>query len=108
MPACELTKKISNILVLYQILLIFAQKYIDMKKVIFSVLILCGCSSQYPPSQSVIEHVCKEVASDTLKLEEIAHWDSLNTEGEYLLIRGAERNLDTIVNHMHLIFTTEQ
>ena len=31
MPACELTKKISNILVLYQILLIFAQKYIEMK-----------------------------------------------------------------------------
>lgn len=31
MPTCELTKKISNILVLYQILLIFAQKYTEMK-----------------------------------------------------------------------------
>lgn len=79
-----------------------------MKKIVLSVMILCGCSFQKPHTQTVIEQACKEVSSDTLKPEEIMYWDSLNAEGEYLFIRGAERNLDTIVNHTHLIFTTEQ
>lgn len=77
--------------------------------VILTVLIMVGCISTPPKHQSVIERMCHEFASDTLTPEEAAHWDSMNTtQGGYLLIRGAERNLDTIVNHVHLIFTTEK
>ena len=74
---------------------------------------LVGCQrhsvhvQQEVKQQSVIEDVCKDFSQDVLTSEEITHWDSMNAEGGYLLIRGAERNLDTTVNHLHLIFTTE-
>jgi hypothetical protein len=57
--------------------------------------------------KSVIESMCDEFAYDELTPEEIARWDSMNANGGYLLIRGAERHLDTIVNHIHLIFIPE-
>jgi hypothetical protein len=84
-----------------------------MKKFIYlSIVILTGCSASTKQNNtetsSVIERVCNDAASDSLSLEEIAKWDSLNSKGEYLLVRGAERNLDTVVNHLHLIFTTEK
>lgn len=80
-----------------------------MKKLLFFAILLCGCSSQPVSKQFVIETMCEEFASDTLTSEESAHWDSLNiTQGGYLLIRGAERDLDTIVNHIHLKFRTEK
>lgn len=84
---------------------------INMKKFIYIAIILCGCSSQPTQPlqpQSTIENICQEVNSTALTSEEIAHWDSLIADGECLLVRGAERNLDTIVNHLHLIFITEQ
>lgn len=40
--------------------------------------------------------------------EEAAMFDSLNKEGGYLLIRGSNRYLDTIVNHIHYICITEE
>jgi hypothetical protein len=56
---------------------------------------------------STIEFMCRDAMHDTLTEEEAAHWDSMNANGGFLLIRGAERNLDTIVNHYHFVFTTE-
>ena len=44
--------------------------------------------------------------SDTLTEEEAQRFDSLN-ENNSLLIRNAERELDTIVNHYHFIFITD-
>ena len=58
-------------------------------------------------SSSVIDKVCKQFEGDYLTMDEIAHWDSMNAEGGSLLIRGAERDLDTIVNHVHIVFITE-
>ena len=57
-------------------------------------------------TMSVIESIC-ESFNDTLTPEEAARWDSMNANGGGLLIRGAERNLDTIVNHTHIIFITD-
>ena len=51
--------------------------------------------------------MCRDAMRDTFTAEEAAHWDSMNARGAGLLIRGAERNLDTIVNHYHFIFITE-
>lgn len=91
-------------------LLIFAAKELIMRKLVWLyVLMLVGCVLESPSQQTLIERVCQEFASDTLTIEEAAHWDSMNaTMGGYLLIRGAERNLDTIVNHLHLIFITDK
>ena len=41
------------------------------------------------------------------RLEEIKWWDDANANGGYLLIRGSERHLDTIVNHVHILFITD-
>lgn len=79
---------------------------------IFLTVMLAGCSAstrqKVTEQDPVIERMCRDAASDSLSHEEKAKWDSLNNKGEYLLVRGAERNLDTIVNHLHLIFTTEK
>ena len=58
--------------------------------------------------ESVIETMIKSFEEDSYTEEEAAHWDSMNNEGEYMLVRGAERNLDTIVNHIHLVFIKEK
>ena len=57
---------------------------------------------------SVIGKAIEVFGSDSLTSEERAYWDSMNNNGGYMLIRGAERNLDTIINYVHLIFTTEK
>lgn len=44
----------------------------------------------------------------SMSKEEAAMSDSLNKEGGYLLIRGSNRYLDTIVNHIHYICITEK
>ena len=91
-----------------------------MKKLVIVLVLsisIIGCSGNKTPqsdtedsvtvSEPVIEKMCKEFSEDKLTPEEIAKWDSMNDEGGYLLIRGAERNLDTVVNHIRLIFITE-
>lgn len=106
-----------------RILLIFAEKFDEMRKqacIFCFLLLVAGCSKQSaqdaPASnmevsslvhEPVIEEVCRDAASDVLTPEEIAHWDSMNANGGRLLIRGAERNLDTIVNHLRIVFITE-
>ena len=57
---------------------------------------------------SVIDEMCWDVAWDRLTSEEIAHWDSMNADGGFIFINGADRYLDTIVNHFHMIFRTDE
>ena len=63
--------------------------------------------AEFPDDSLVIEETCRGYASLYFSPEEAAHMDSMNEDGGYLLVRGAERYLDTIVNHVHLIFVTE-
>lgn len=56
-------------------------------------------------TNTTIGFICDMFDRDLLSPEEIAHWDSLD---DYLLIREAERNLDTTVNHIHIKFITEE
>jgi hypothetical protein len=93
---------------------------LSMKKLVVILILsisMIGCSGNKTSqsntedsvtvSEPVIEKMCKEFSKDKLTPEEIAKWDSMNADGGYLLIRGAERNLDTVVNHIRLIFITE-
>ena len=57
--------------------------------------------------KSVIDFMCDEFAYDELTPEEIARWDSMNANGGGQFMRGAERYLDTIVKHIHLILLPE-
>lgn len=82
-----------------------------MKKLLLFITIISigGCVSKPSKREPIIERMCQDAADDILTQEEIAYWDSMNaTEGGYLLIRGAERKLDTIVNHLHLKFITDK
>ena len=88
----------------------------DMKKLFAATILatLLSCNSKSSQTESnvvrepVIERTCMELMSDTLTLEEAAHWDSLNADGSrFLLIRRAERDLDTIINHYHVVFSTQ-
>lgn len=79
---------------------------------IFFIVLLVGCISEkkHPIEEDLpvsIKEACEGIAEQELTPEEIAHWDSMNAEGGYMLIRNAERNLDTTVNHLHMIFITE-
>ena len=81
-----------------------------MKKIITIiavVILFVGCKEEHHVHEPVIEYMCKDAADDELTDGEIKHWDEMNEDGGYLLVRGAERELDTIVNHMHFIFITE-
>ena len=57
--------------------------------------------------EPVIEEMCRDAADDVLTPEEIEWWDSMNASGATLIVRGAERELDTTVNHMHYKFITD-
>ena len=52
----------------------------------------------------VDEFIKDYILTDTFTPEDAAHFDSMNATGAGLYIRSAERSLDTIVNHYHLIF----
>lgn len=84
-----------------------------MKKVVFWLVsvvftLTCCTSKDRKVEEPVIKSVCRELMSDTLTPEEAAHWDSLNADGSrFLFIRRAERDLDTIINHYHVVFSTQ-
>lgn len=91
-----------------------------MKGLLYSIVVtslfILGCSQNIPKDEtevtedsinSVIEFMCKEAEKDILTPEEAEEWDSMNANGGYMLVRGAERYCDTIVNHLHMIFITE-
>ena len=64
--------------------------------------------AKFPDDSLVIEETCKLFEEIQYTPEEAAHWDSLNAEGQHLIIRGAERELDTTVNHTRIVFITEK
>ena len=91
-----------------------------MKKLLLIAFVLTGCQASVnqhngmvsndslsTDTLSTIEFMCMDANSQTFTPEEAAHWDSMNANGGFLLIRGAERYLDTIVNHYHFIFIPE-
>ena len=106
-----------------KVLLIFAEKKDEMRKpaYIFSFLLMvAGCAKQSAKEalasnmevrgqvhEPVIEEMCRDAADDVLTPEEIEWWDSMNANGATLIVRGAERELDTTVNHMHFKFITD-
>lgn len=90
----------------------------DMKKLLllFTILIIVGCTSEpkvkYSPSFKD-DPVNKSFKSwdrfENMSMEELdRELDSLNAKGEYCLVRGADRDLDTVIDHVHYIFTTEE
>ena len=84
-----------------------------MKKIIFYIIATAFtftyCTSKDRKTEEpVIESTCRELMSDTLTPEEAARWDSMHTDdSRFLLIRGAKRDLDTIINHYHVVFSTQ-
>lgn len=56
---------------------------------------------------SEIEDFCADFSRSPMPPDVAAEWDSMNARGGYLLVRGSERDLDTMVNHIHIIFTTK-
>ena len=92
-----------------------------MKKlvILLTILMLVGCGYdfkvKYTPSYKD-DPIRKQIEENNpiekveyRTLEDInRELDSLTAEGEYCLVRGAERNLDTIIDHIHYIFTTEE
>ena len=85
--------------------------------IIISILFVAGCAGRVEhktvclgpqDSISTIEFMCKEAEEEKLSQEQIEWFDEMNEEGGYMLVRGAERNLDTIVNHLHMVFITEK
>ena len=76
------------------------------------LLILVGCSGEKQQlstkkPEPVIDYMCKDASEDVLTPEEIEWWDEMNASGATLIVRGAERELDTTVNHMHFKFITD-
>ncbi|MBP3765140.1 MAG: hypothetical protein J6H19_05090 [Bacteroidaceae bacterium] len=63
------------------------------------------CSTNYKVTtiQEIVDWANNQDWTD----EEATHFDNMN-EKYSLLIRGSERELDTIVNHYHFYFTIEQ
>ena len=82
-----------------------------MKNLVFVLMVIISLGSCGKKTT-----VNKQFYRDTVKehtmyrsMEEInKELDSLNAHGEYLLIRGAERDYDTIIDHIHYIYTTEE
>lgn len=55
-----------------------------------------------------IDAYCKIEEAVKLTPEEAAEWDERNAQGGCLIIRGSSRDCDTIVNHIHIHFTTDK
>lgn len=83
---------------------------------ILSLFLLFSCSREKQTEKdkflplteiSTIDEIIEWANNQEWTEDEIAHFDSLN-ENYALLIRGAERELDTIINHYHFYFTTDE
>ena len=85
---------------------------------IIGLVLLVGCYSgnrSYSSDRSNSEDSISEDSVDTdtsgsisLYYDVYKRLDSLTAQGEYILQRGADRNYDTIIDHVHYIFTTEE
>lgn len=85
-----------------------------MKKIItvLTILTIFGCSTREPLNQLSTPTTIQEVVDQLnetfsdLSPEEIAHLDSLQNYDAYQ-VGNAERNLDTIINHIRVQFRTD-
>ena len=69
----------------------------------------CARLGWHSEDTSKIAWICAfEQTGLPLTEEEIAHWDSINELGDGVLIRGSERDLDTIINHLRYWFVTAE
>ena len=119
--------KFRNCLEIWDKCFIFAEKLNYMKKLLFTLIVLvwAGCSKQKLPlagnelvviekdtsvndsiHEPVIQEVIEWMNQGKFTSEEVAYWDSMGNEG-CLFIRDAERYLDTIINHMHIVSIPE-
>lgn len=82
------------------------------------ILLTVGCNKSSAPQQMINEpiwgndtvtvaEVVEWLNEDTFSAEAAAEWDSAGANGGYLPIRCAERYLDTIINHYHVVFIPE-
>lgn len=68
----------------------------------------CKRIGWHSKDKSVIAWMCAfEQTGLPLTEEQIAYWDSVNEFYDGVLIRDAERDLDTIINHMRYHFIPE-
>ena len=78
------------------------------------MLLLFSCNREYRSSSSYSEDSVDTDTSSSISLyhtpEQTNRFlDSMNaTGGGYVLERGADRNYDTIIVHIHYIYTTEK
>lgn len=89
-----------------------------MKKILLIIgmmLLLFSCNRGYRSNSSYSEDSVEVDSVDTdtsgsisLYYDVYKRLDSLTAQGEYILQRGADRNYDTIIDHVHYIYTTEE
>lgn len=87
-----------------------------MKKLL-PILLLCCASCNNEPKTEAIVQVKEDITKDSIKYtvdflnsldwtdEEIQHLDSLT---DNLVCRNAERDLDTVINHVKVKFITNE
>jgi len=69
----------------------------------------CDRLGWHSKDTSKIAWICAlEQTGAPLTEEDIAHWDSVNELGDGVMIRGSERELDTIINHLRYWFVTAE
>lgn len=71
----------------------------------YTMLKDCLVVEPYEKRKGTIESVCANEMKFRYSEDEIKEIDSCLVDGSYLLIRNADRSLDTIVNHQRFIFT---
>lgn len=95
-----------------------------MKKLVYILIIMftmLACNSKNSNNGAAVNKVPLDSAGkafilhqDSLKavLDTVSDpdtwFDVMNGEGYYILVRGAERNYDTIIDHIHYVYTTEE
>lgn len=81
--------------------------------IIGMMLLIIGCNRGYRSNGSQSADSVNVDSVDTsgsisLYYDVYKCLDSLTAQGEYILQRGADRNYDTIIDHVHYIYTTEK
>lgn len=93
-----------------------------MRKILFIIMLLLivGVSfGNYPPIVHIqkiepndwdeINILLEEAKWKVMSEDEKNHWfDSMNAEGMGIIIRGADRNYDTIIDHIQYFCTTSK
>lgn len=74
-----------------------------MKKIIPIILILLVVGCNKPTKTVVFKNTI--IDEDSLLVREL---DSLTELGEYILVRGSDRNFDTIIDHVRYRHITEE